>query len=326
MRAQRMEKADLEELRGQVPCSAVLEEAGFALDRKESTRKAMKFRRNAEIIIVIHDGNGWFDPLGDGKGDVFNLVGHLQGVRFVEAMHVVADLVGFVPCEPDWERESRDREPGRSIPERWRARRKPWKGSATWRYLSEKRGLPERIIRIAISTNVLREGPHGSMWAAHTDVDGAVTGWEERGPDWRGFASGGAKVLFRLGGSDALRLCVAEAAIDAMSLAAIEGMRAGTLYLSAGGGWSPSTSDALRRLASRPGAQLIAATDANAQGQVFAERLREIAEYIGCDWLRLTPPAEDWNDALAGQARRDRRDRRERKGEGLPHARRSPQG
>ena len=56
------------------------------------------------------------------------------------------------------------------------------------------------------------------MWAVHLDADGAVAGWEERGPDWRGFATGGAKVLFRLGRPDALRLCVTEAAIDAMSL------------------------------------------------------------------------------------------------------------
>lgn len=301
MLARRMEKTDLEELRAKVPCSSVLEQAGFALDLKESTRKAMKYRRDAEIIIVIHDGKGWFDPLGDGKGDVFNLVQHLQGEGFVEAMHEVADLVGFVPSDPIWERESRPSEPDLSIPERWQARRKPWRGSATWRYLRDERGLSESIIRTAIAADALREGPHGSMWAAHTD-DGAITGWEERGPDWRGFASGGAKVLFRLGRQDGLRLCVTEAAIDAMSLADFEGMREGSIYLSAGGGWSPTTSEAIRILASRPGAQLVAATDANAQGEVFAERLREIAENTSCDWFRLKPAAEDWNDVLRARA------------------------
>lgn len=304
MQAHRVEKADLDELRAKVPCSAVLEAAGFALDLKESTRKAMKYRREAEIVIVIHDGMGWFDPLGDGKGDVFILVEHLHGVRFVEAMHEVAALVGFVPSNPVWKRESRDREQDQSIPERWRARRKPWKGSATWRYLSAERCLPERIIRIAISASVLREGPYGSVWAAHTDVAGAITGWEERGPDWRGFASGGAKLLFHLGRPDALRLCVTEAAIDAMSLAAVEGLREGSLYLSPGGGWSPPTAEALRVLAARPGAQIVSATDANAQGAVFAERLRDLAEETGCDWLRLIPPADDWNDALREQVRK----------------------
>lgn len=303
MQAERMEKADLEELRAQVPCSAVLEEAGFALDLKESTRKAMKYRRGSEIIIVIHDGKGWFDPLGDDKGDVFNLVEHLHGVRFVEAMHEVASLVGFELSEPVWERQSRDRKPDVSVSERWRTRRKPWKESATWRYLRDQRGLSERIIRIAIAANRLREGPHGSMWAAHTGNDGAITGWEERGPDWRGFAAGGAKVLFRLGRPDALRLCVTEAAIDALSLAAIEEMRAGSVYLSAGGGWSPATAEALRLLAARPGAELVAATDANKQGNVFAERLREIAEEAGAAWSRLLPPLDDWNDALRARTK-----------------------
>ena len=149
-------------------------------------------------------------------------------------------------------------------------------------------------------------------------------GWEERGPRWRGFSTGGAKVLFRLGAPDGLRLCVTEAAIDAMSLAAIEGLRPGSLYLSTGGGWSPATDAAVRTLAARPGAQLVAATDANSQGEVFAGRLREIAEAAGCDWFRLTPPADDWNDALKEKAREEQ-ERRNGKRD-LPHARRPHQG
>lgn len=297
-----MKKNELEELRDRVPCAVVLEQAGFAVDAKESTRKAIKYRRSAEIVIVIHEGRGWFDPLSDAKGDVFSLVEHLVGVAFVEALDRVAALVGFVAKEPVWTRSVRDPVPAVTIPERWAKRRKPWRGSMTWRYLRAERCLPEPIIRAAIQSDVLREGPYGSMWAAHVDA-GEVTGWEERGPDWRGFSTGGSKVLFRLGSLDASRLCVTEAAIDAMSLASVEGMREGSLYLSTGGGWSPATEAAVRVLAARPGAQLVAATDANSQGEAFADRLRDIAEDAGCDWFRLTPPAEDWNDALRERTR-----------------------
>jgi hypothetical protein len=293
-----MEKADLEELRGKVPCSAVLEDAGFALDLKESTRKAMKYRREAEIIIVIHDGKGWFDPLSEGKGDVFKLVEHLRGVRFVKAMNEVADLVGYVPTDQHWERKPRDRKPDLSIPERWNARRRPWRGSATWRYLRDERLVPEAVIRAALAQNLLREGPQGSMWAAHVDDAGALVGWEERGPHWRGFSTGGAKVLFRLGAGDAQRFCVTEAAIDAMSLAAIEAMPNHSLYLSTGGGWAPATAAAIRVLAARAGSRIVAATDANAQGEAFAARLRTLALAIGCDFERLKPYAEDWNDQI----------------------------
>ena len=299
-----MEKADLEELRGKVACSAVLETAGFAVDPKESTRRAVKYRRGGDIIIVIHDGQGWFDPLSDAKGDVFRLVEHLDGLPFAAALYVVADLVGFVPSAPAWERQSRERMPDLSVPERWSARRKPWPGSATWRYLQDERALPDTVLREANGQDLLREGPQGSMWAAHRDPSGTMSGWEERGPDWRGFASGGAKLLFALGDPASLRLCVTEAAIDAMSLGALEGLRPDTLYLSTGGGWSPATSEALLDLAVRADALLVAATDNNAQGESFAARLEALAADAGCGFVRLRPKLEDWNEDLKAKCRK----------------------
>lgn len=327
-----MERQELENLRDRVPCAAVLEQAGFAIDLRESTRRAIKYRRGSEILIVIHEGRGWFDPLSDAKGDVFGLVQHLDSLTFRHAVERVAGLIGFHIAGSTWARLSSVRaannnSPDASVQTRWAERRGLWQGSAVWQYLHSERCLPGVIIRAAVRADLLREGPYGSMWAAHLDDDGAVCGWEERGPVWRGFATGGSKVLFRFGAEDALRLCVTEAAIDAMSLAACEGVREGSLYLSTGGGWSPTTDTALRRLAARPGARLIAATDANAQGETFASRLRDIADAAGCDWLRLKPPEEDWNDALRARKRERKMERAgEGNGGGLPHARRARQG
>jgi len=301
-REKRMEKSDIEELRGRVGCAAVLETGGFAIELKESTRKAVKYRRGDDIIIVIHDGKGWFDPLSDAKGDVYSLVQHLDGCDFLEAFVQVASLVGFERCEPEWQRQSRETEPDQSISDRWAAWRKPWRGSATWRYLRDERHIPEQVIRAAIAQNLLREGPRGSMWAAHQGADGVVTGWEERGPEWRGFATGGSKVLFRFGFKAAARICVTEAAIDAMSLVAIEKVRPDTLYVSTGGGWSPATDGAIRLLGERPDARLVAATDADTQGEAFVSRLRELAGDLSCDFERLRPLAEDWNAMLKDAA------------------------
>ena len=319
-----MHKHDLDDLRARVPCAAVLEQAGFAIDAKESTRRAVKFRRGSDIIIVIHEGRGWFDPLSEAKGDVFRLAEHLDGSSFGQSLKHVAALVGYPLEEPAWTRVARDMTDRASIEERWENRRKPWPRSMTWSYLRADRCLPDFVIKSAIGAGLLKEGPYGSMWASHIDDDGVITGWEERGPNWCGFSTGGSKVLFRLGHEDALRLCVTEAAIDAMSLAAFEGFREGSLYLSTGGGWSPTTETALRRLASRPGARLIAATDANSQGESFAIRLREIADATGSDWLRLKPLAEDWNDAL--RAREEEKNGGRKGRQDLPHARRPRQG
>ncbi len=304
-----MDRQGLESLRDNVPCAAVLARAGFAIDLKESTRRAAKYRRGAEIVIVIHDGRGWFDPLSDAKGDVFSLAGYLEGLSFSHAVERVAELNGFTVTLPHSAlaahiQVAQNNGPAASAQTRWALRGRPWHGSAAWLYLRSERDLPVAIIRAAVRADLLREGPKGSIWAAHVDDLGTVCGWEERGPVWRGFARGGSKVLFRFGVQNALRLCVTEAAIDAMSLAAFEGIREGSLYLSTGGGWSATTDTAIRRLAARPGAQLIAATDSNSQGETFAGRLRTIADEVGCDWLRLKPPEEDWNDALRTRERK----------------------
>lgn len=317
-----MEKSELEELRDRVNCAAVLEKAGFAIDLKESTRKAVKYRRGGQIVIVIHESRGWFDPLSDAKGDVFSLVEHIDRVPFVEVLERVASLVGFVPKEPVWTRPAREPESVASIPDRWSKRRKPWPGSLTWRYLNDARSLSEAVIRTATRHDLVREGPRGSMWAAHRDVAGVVTGWEERGPEWRGFATGGAKVLFRFGPAHALRLCVTEAAIDALSLAALERMRIDSVYLSTGGGWAPATDAAIRALAAREGALLVAATDNNAQGEAYADRLSRIACEVSCDFERLRSTEVDWNAELKARAREEEEGTEIR----LPHARRPRQG
>jgi hypothetical protein len=307
-----MRRTEIDDLKERVGCGAVLESSGFAIDIKESTRRAVKYRRDAEIIIVTHYGKGWFDPLGDAKGDIFSLAERLYRVGFVEGFERVAGLVGFRSAEPVWRARPKRPPHDVSLPERWAARRRPWRGSSTWRYLCEQRFLPPAVVQAALAADLLREGPYGSMWAAHTDEGGVVEGWEERGPDWRGFASGGAKTLFRFGAPAALRLCVTEAAIDAMSLAAIEGIREGTLYLSTGGGWSSQTDAALQALASRTGALLVAATDANQQGESYAERLATLAEAASCDWQRLKPSADDWNEVLK-ERRKENEEKRRRK-------------
>jgi hypothetical protein len=48
----------------------------------------------------------------------------------------------------------------------------------------------------------------------------------------------------------------------------------------------------------------VAATDNNVQGEVFADRLRQMADSAGCDFSRLRPEAEDWNEELKNRGGR----------------------
>lgn len=113
-------------------------------------------------------------------------------------------------------------------------------------------------------------GPVGSAWFAHFDGAGAVTHVDVRGPTFKGSLTGGAKSLFRLPpiGGPYPRLVLAEAAIDALSVAGIEGFRKDTLYAATGGGIGPGTVSApealLASMAPRPDALFCSAADANA--------------------------------------------------------------
>src|SRR5271166_1807781 len=73
--------AELALFRRGVNCAALLESVvpGWKLDPKETTQRALKYwRDDGAILIVNHDGRGWWDPWGTAKGDVFDLVQHLD--------------------------------------------------------------------------------------------------------------------------------------------------------------------------------------------------------------------------------------------------------
>jgi Toprim domain-containing protein len=104
------------------------------------------------------------------------------------------------------------------------------------------------------------------------------------------------------------RLVLSEAAIDALSLAAIENLRGDTLYAVTGGGMGPGTIAALEALlvgiAMLPSALFCSATDANGPGDRFADQHQSLARKFGIPFARLRPPIEggDWNEVLRAQS------------------------
>jgi Toprim-like/Protein of unknown function (DUF3991) len=146
----------------------------------------------------------------------------------------------------------------------------------------------------------VREGAYGSAWFAHRQ-DGEVTHVEVRGPDYKGSLTGGRKTLFRFatGAAPVRRLVVAEAPIDALSLAVLEDRRPDTLYVATGGGMGPGTIAALQallgELAAIADALMVSAADANAAGDRYAQapcrargsRRRTVRAAAPVRWSRL---------------------------------------
>jgi hypothetical protein len=299
--------AEIERLRAGISCATVLERlpSPWRLDRAQSSRQNLKYRRgDGEILIVNHDGRGWWDPLSAAKGDIFTLVRRLDpGLSFGDACRLLRGFAGSATPAPPALLPVPAHLP---VAERWARRRPLSRGSPVWTYLAQARGLPEDILIAARLADAVREGPRGSAWFAHRDGAGVLTGIEMRGPDWRGFSAGGGKTLFRLAGGPGrpARLAVCEAAIDALSLAAIEGARPDTLYAATAGGMGPGTLAAFQplfgELAAEPAGLLVAATDADPAGCRFAARLADLAAGWTLAFARLLPPdgLNDWNDAL----------------------------
>ena len=305
---------ELQRLREGVNCAALLERLPppWQLDKAESTRDCLKYRRGkGEIIIVNHGGHGWWDAGGTAKGDVFGLVQHLHpGLNFGHARKLLREMIGLQPHFPEHKRVRSRGEGGTPAAERWAAAKLVRPGTRAWRYLADVRRLPTPVLRAAAAADAIREGAYGTAWFAHRDEAGVLTGFDMRGPEFRGFAKGGDKTLFRLPGwipsrdVRPRRLAVAEAPIDALSLAAVEGLHGDTLYVATTGGMGPGTVRALdlllTEMASLPDALLAMATDNDAPGERYAASLAERAAAAGVACQRLLPPAglNDWNDAL----------------------------
>lgn len=305
---------EIEELRERTNCAALLERSSppWRLDAKQSTQDSLKYRRGqGEILIVNHKGKGWWDPQSEAKGDVFDLVQHLEpGLNFGEARKVLRRFAGIAPtlAPGTFDRESSHAKRRTDVPiaERWSRRPRLRSRSAVWRYLAEERGLPERVLERARSVDVVREGPFGSAWFAYRDARKTVTHIEIRGPDFKGSVKGGDKILFRFPGGEEpfTRFVLAEAPINALSLAALELVRTDTLYAATGGGMGPKTIAAIETiladLTKQANASFCSATDADRAGGRYARRHEEIAAAAGVPFERLKPPIEDadWNDIL----------------------------
>ncbi len=300
--------AELHAFRAGVNCAAVLERmvAGWKLDQRESSRHALKYRRGeGEVLSINHDGRGWWDPMSEARGDVFNLVQHLDpSLNFGQVRQVLRLFVGTTPAYPEHLRVSKRRE-GESAPaDRWRARPPLRRGSQAWTYLTETRALPAYVLTKAAGQDAVRAGPYGSAWLAHRQ-DGVVCHVEIRGPDYKGSLTGGQKTLFCLGSAiqPFRRLVIAEAPIDALSIAVLDVVRQDTLYVATGGGMGPGTVTALEQLASQiasiPDGLIASAADANTAGDRYATRHQELAAAAGVPFARLRPPdGLDWNDVL----------------------------
>ena len=246
-------------------------------------------------MIVTHEGRGWFDPVNGSKGDVLALAQLVWGGTLGHARKSLRPLAGLAFFGSN-KANSRGNgaAPGRGDLGTRGAAATGFAGVA----LPDRGAQPLSRHGPACACPRRSSGGHLRHHLGRSPAATAeVTGWEMRGPNYKGFAKGGRKRLFRVGAASPDRIAVTESAIDALSLAMIEGWRAGTLYVSTGGGWGGEASELLQAVLSGT-ARLVIATDRGSGGDLMASRLADLASGWGVVAERLYPDAHDWNDQV----------------------------
>lgn len=173
-------------------------------------------------------------------------------------------------------------------------------------YLENERRIPYDVLTAPRFAGRIRTDRRGNAVFPHFDLDG-LCGFEIKNSGFTGFAKGGEKGLwFSVAEIRDNRLVICESAIDALSHAALfpDGH---TRYASIGGQMNPRQPELIRAtmLKLANGSEVIAAFDADDDGNRYAEIVRQMVIEIGRDDLRFSThhPAgvKDWNDALKSQ-------------------------
>lgn len=290
---------ELERFKTEINLADYAASQGYELDRKESSRSSLVMRcpANGDKIIVAtgEDGHAiYFSVRDDGdNGSILDFIMHRQHCTFREACQILRHRTPFpFPTaasshHPKPEPIPRDRA---ALVAQWH-RFAPYSGG----YLQE-RGLSAATL--ALVTDRLRLDGRGNAVFRHDDRSG-LTGWEVKNRGFTGFAAGGTKAFFAVRAgippqAEPPRLVLAESAIDALSFHQVDSAPA--LLLSFGGGMSPDQEALLAHILMKyPAAAVLAATDADEQGEEYAA----IIAAIRPDTIRAKPSkGNDWNDVI----------------------------
>ena len=110
--------------------------------------------RRGEILIVNHDGRGWWDPQSAAKGDIFDLVQYLDpNLNFGQVRRELRRFVSVVPTFPQALSGRAKNDPG-----------------AGCHALNGSASAAVRLSRLGVSRwspPAVRQSPQGRGWGRH---------------------------------------------------------------------------------------------------------------------------------------------------------------
>jgi hypothetical protein len=299
---------ELERFKAEINLVELASSYGYECIRKESSRSSIVMSHpdgDKIVIAAAPDGHSiFFSVRASSSGSVIDFIMHRELVSLGGARIVLRRCLapGYLQARsrvhyrPDAIAISQDQP---AIYARWLGMQ-PYSSQGDG-YL-ELRGIQAETI--ALFADRIRMDERGNVAFRHDDLR-SLSGWEMKNRGFTGFAGGGKKALFgcKIGvpaKEPAPLLVITESAIDALSYYQLQPQPG--VYLSFAGALSQDQQELLRLALTRyPAARAVAATDADAQGEKYAELLRQMRS----DVERHAPPiGKDWNDTLLHRAAR----------------------
>jgi hypothetical protein len=259
-------------------------------------------RRGGDKISIRKDADGHYVyySFRDEKdhGTIMDFVMRRQGKNFGEARKVLRIYTGAVRPASLLVYQHLDPAPRfdrKAVQMAWDAAKE-----LRWHdYLEQERRLPRRLL-LSPRFRGLRVDARGNVLFPHYDDEG-LCGFEKRNRSFKGFADLGEKGLWLSAAepTDAA-LVVGESAIDCISHACL--FPSPARYASIAGGMSEKQPVLLAAAiaALPPGAEVVCITHDDADGNRYAEVIREVS-LAGRFRLHRPSAVKDWNDVLTSE-------------------------
>lgn len=278
---------------------------GLEIDEKGSDRKAYHIVGHGGLF-VWKDGSGFYHSSENKKGNAVDLVRHILGSNYREALDFINDNVMNGSCTPPERSEVSRREPEKSDKQPFNVPKREPSAKRAYAYLIQTRKIDPEIVKTMVTKGAIaQEAAHGNVCFIGFDKSGSPRYCALRGTvtdkPFKGEVSGSDKNYGFCIHGQSKRLIVFEAAIDALSFATLEN-------IGHKGAWQTDTKLALggcaikaleQHLKDYPGCynEIIVATDNDAPGNKFAEVImKEYGKEFNV--TRRCPFAKDWNEDL----------------------------
>lgn len=276
----------------EIPLNEIASRLGLLRDKHD------KHKWWGEGQIVSINDQKFYDHLNlKGGYGAIDLVMHVQGGDFKEALQWLADGISELPRVPvrspqPIDKEKQPFQPPAQDKSKWLAVRQ---------YLIEKRRLPAALVDALHSQGKVYADRKQNAVFVRQDAEDNITGASLRGTydgsSFKGLATGSRRdagwFSFVQGEGLLKRIVLVESSIDAISAAAIATQGGATRFIATDGAGALPIK--LLQLHQGAGIQVIAAHDRDRAGEEMAWRLAvEVAGVV-----RATPTVgKDWNDQL----------------------------